>query len=138
MHEKLRLVEVSDGPAPLPPEIQSRLGKKASITRYYLIRAQGQTLGYAALDVEPDQLFLYELWVLRSQRRDGIGTAALVQIEALASELRYSEILVRPSPLDAEIDADRLTRFYTSRGYTKWRHDPLVLAKTLRRRPQSA
>ncbi len=133
MHQKPQLVEVSQDPTPLPPEIRDRLGRKAPTTRQYLVRAQGETLGYVALDLGLDQLVLYELWILR-----GMGAAALVEVEELASQLGYSEILIRPSPLDDEIDAGRLTRFYTSRGYSKWRHDSQVLAKPLRQRPQSA
>ena len=66
------------------------------------------------------------------------GAAALARVEELARELGYSEVFVRPSPLDAEIEPDRLARFYTSRGYSECRQDSQLLAKTLHQQPQSA
>jgi GNAT superfamily N-acetyltransferase len=84
----------------------------------YLACSDFQPVGFVAIDLEPD-FFLYELYILRTHRRNGVGTWALTEAEKLAYTEGRSRLFVRPCPLDSDIDADQLTEWYRKRGFTK-------------------
>ena len=59
---------------------------------YYLIKHQGNTIGYLSFYKKKDSLFLSKIYVLSSLRGKGIGKIAMKFIQSEAEQLGYSKI----------------------------------------------
>lgn len=93
------------------PQTEARL-------RYVVFRDVVE-VAYLSFDLLPnaDFLVLYELFVAKPFRRQGLGTEILRQAEAIAREHGRSRILIRPKPLALDISREQLQLFYQERGY---------------------
>jgi ribosomal protein S18 acetylase RimI-like enzyme len=106
---------------------------KARHTRHFLARRDDCEVGFISLDFVPNAtyLVLYELFVLAEYRCMGVGTELLRQIENIANEHGYNEVFTNPSPLEPQISAAHLIRWYEKRGYERRPDFPTELRKTL-------
>jgi ribosomal protein S18 acetylase RimI-like enzyme len=87
----------------------------------YLVRKAGDEVAFLWYDVFPTEVYLvlYELFVARAFRRQGIGSELIQHAEALAIERGYKQILVRPEPLSDEMTREQLIAWYERLGFTK-------------------
>ncbi len=101
------------------PEIRARYCgiKKSKITICYRALVGKTESAFTALDRWPDFLVVYELFVSSELRAQGIGSSVLNEIERVAMQEGFPEIRLRPSPLEAGGDSDRLVEWYRKRGY---------------------
>ncbi|MBI2537430.1 MAG: GNAT family N-acetyltransferase, partial [Gemmatimonadetes bacterium] len=67
--------------------------------------------------LEPERVVVYEIWVPRPLRRQGVARSVLEQIERLVTDRGYSEVFLRPEPLEPDVDKALLTTFYMRNGY---------------------
>lgn len=84
--------------------------------------AAGDELAFLSFDLWPrrDFLVLYELWVVRSRRGSGVGTAALNVALGIARDIGHARLLVLPRPVDDGMTERRLRAWYRRRGFTPW------------------
>ena len=131
----LHEVDERQSTAPLP-ELAASFGRNppAPGRKRYLAfperAAPGSTglspVAFVALDVGPGWLFLYEIYVIRQCRKQGIGTAILHKLKAFAVQHQRSSIFVRPSPLDPTDDnPEWLKSWYTAQGFNPCNSDNL-------------
>jgi len=66
--------------------IKEQISEGAS---YYLIKHQGNTIGYLSFYKKKDSLFLSKLYVLSSSRGKGIGKTAMNFIQSKAEQFGY-------------------------------------------------
>ncbi len=61
---------------------------------YFLIRAGDQFIGYIAVQLKEDELFLSKIYVRSSERRKGYGKRAVRFAESLARERKLTRIVL--------------------------------------------
>jgi len=96
-------------------------------TMHYRVFTDGAEIAFLSVDRWPEAEFnlivVYEIFVPRSLRRKGIGSAVLAEIEQLATKEGFQRVHLKPCPLDSDITSAELAEWYEKRGYS-W--DPLV------------
>jgi GNAT superfamily N-acetyltransferase len=129
----ITLVPASSPHAVGDAEIRARLNSspKGRYTRQYVALEDDNERAFVALDFEPDQLVLYELWVPRANRRLGVGTQVLKTVDVLAGDAGYSAVIVRPEPIDPAISRDSLVSFYRRNGFEPVATDNALMTKRL-------
>jgi len=60
--------------------------------KYYLQQHDGQNVGYLAFQIQDDSLFLSKLYILSSQRKQGLGAGALAFICSQAARSNATRI----------------------------------------------
>jgi hypothetical protein len=92
---------------------------KSIKTIHYRCIADGQEVAFVSLDRWPElgEMVLYEIFVPRELRRQGIGSAALSEVENTAINEGMFLIRLRPRPLDGGISEADLAKWYSQRGY---------------------
>jgi GNAT superfamily N-acetyltransferase len=125
------LKPVETEPDSLPPELALRIAKNPPHPhrRRYIAYDDGEPVGLLAIDTQP--FFLYEVYVVRSRRRAGIGGWLLNEGDKIAAELGERVIRVRPSPLDTGIKPENLVLWYLQHGYAESDQVPGALEKRL-------
>lgn len=78
--------------------------------------------------------FVYEIFVLPSYRRQGLGSALLLHAEGIAAQLKCEHIRLKPHALDENPDQSRLKAWYSSQGYREDADDPEHMHKPLQKR----
>lgn len=63
--------------------------------QYFLLRKQGQTVGYTAYEIIDSKIYLSKLYLLNQVRRQGLTTAIFHWYEQLAKEQGITEIYLR-------------------------------------------
>jgi GNAT superfamily N-acetyltransferase len=98
----------------------ARDGSKAAATKHFVAVENREEVAFVSLDIFPhprESLVLYTLVVPQSIRLKGFGSRVLVEVERLAKEWRYANVLLKPKPLDKCWSSKRLERWYSNRGY---------------------
>lgn len=115
----LQLVELADAAEVKTPELRERAirSPRAQYTGQYLALDGSTEKAFVALDLEPERVVVYEIWVPRPLRRQGVARSVLEQIERLVTDRGYSEVFLRPEPLEPDVDKALLTTFYMRNGY---------------------
>ena len=100
---------------------RTQQSSKSRKTVWYCALHVGEEVAFVAIDPWPefDHMVLYELFIPKSLRRQGIGTAVLAQVEIFAADKGFSAIRVNPSPLDTSIDMSALENWYRKCGYQR-------------------
>jgi GNAT superfamily N-acetyltransferase len=75
--------------------------------------------------------FIYEIFVLPSFRRQGIGKSLLSRAESYALELGCKSVRLKPYTLDHEFDQSRLIAWYAKEGYRQIPSDQEHMVKVL-------
>ncbi len=103
------------------PELRQRSqeSSKSENTIHYRVTKDGQEVAFISLDrwPTPNYMVLYEIYVAKKMRRQGIGTAVLAEVENAAIKEGISKMLVCPRPLDQEISQQGLVEWYAHLGY---------------------
>jgi GNAT superfamily N-acetyltransferase len=113
-----RIERMSADPPYISPELAgcfARTPERPNSWRY-LVYDDTEQLAFMSVDLKPD-FFLYEIYVVRHQRGNGIGTWMLAELDNIARKARRKRIFVRPIPLDGG-DPNRLKKWYEQNGYT--------------------
>ena len=93
---------------------------KSENTNHYLIVYDKTEVGFASIDIlnSVEILVLYELYIIKTRRNQGLGASALNYIEELVHSLNLKSIVLTPEPIDSSITKERLINWYRSKGYT--------------------
>ena len=75
--------------------------------------------------------FIYEIFVLPSYRKQGIGAALLSYAEDLAIQLKCMYIQLKPYSLDQDTDQGLLISWYVEKGYIRKSDDKELMEKKL-------
>lgn len=67
----------------------------ATDVQYFLLKKQGQTVGYTAYEIIEDKIYLSKLYLLNHVRGQGLTTAVFHWYEELATEQGIEEIFLR-------------------------------------------
>ena len=78
----------------------------------------------------PDELNLYECFVAREYRRQGVGTEIIRFAADLGRQMGKKQLSIRARPLAEQSQAD-LIAWYTHQGLTPSTHDPEFLLMDL-------
>jgi GNAT superfamily N-acetyltransferase len=78
--------------------------------------------------------FIYEIFVLPSFRRQGIGKSLLSYAESFALHLGCKSVRLKPHSLDQEFDQSRLIAWYAREGYRQLPGDQEQIAFICRAR----
>lgn len=91
------------------------------ISEHYIYTEDGIELAFIAMDwwSERPYAVLYELFVPTTHRRQGIGTAALAEVEELVRSRGRQRVHLMARPLDDLSTIDELEAWYERRGYFK-------------------
>ena len=76
--------------------------------------------------------FIYEIFVLPSFRRRGIGESLLLYGESYALQLGCTSVRLKPYALEQQPDQTQLIAWYTKTGYRQATDDPEQMEKSLR------
>jgi GNAT superfamily N-acetyltransferase len=94
---------------------------KSHKTIHYLVLADGVEVAFVSLDRWPEshisQMVLYEIYVPRAMRGNGIATAVLDEVEKIAIKEGFKKMHLRPSSLDNETSQTKLIEWYRRKGY---------------------
>lgn len=103
------------------PELRDRAGDFPGhdITRRYLVTVLRKEVAFLWYDAFPDNdyLILYEIYVAKRFRWQGIGSELIRRSEQLARDLGYGRLFVLPKPLADGITKEQLVKWYTDRGF---------------------
>lgn len=118
---EIRLIETKD---PLDfelPELWKRAqeSSKSIKTIHYCAVADSREVAFVSLDRWPElgHIVLYEIFVPKELRRQGIGGAVLAEVESTAVKEGILLMRLRPKPLDKGISQQDLADWYAHRGY---------------------
>ncbi|HEU5330069.1 MAG TPA: GNAT family N-acetyltransferase [Thermomicrobiales bacterium] len=95
--------------------------------RYRMVLAQGEPIGFFAVRAEEDALYLQTIQLVPEHRRQGIGTALLRHIEALAQTQGCRAVRLRVFKENPALD------WYQRNGYQVVTDEPysLMMEKTV-------
>jgi len=136
----LRLEEMRDERPGLSAELQSRAFRTPWTDKrvQYVVYKGGNQVAILFFDLcVCDGLVLYELFVAKEYRRRGIGTALIREAEVVASSRGYSQLVLRPRPLEDGLSCEQLVRWYRARGFTPSVDRPDLLRKEVHCAPPS-
>jgi GNAT superfamily N-acetyltransferase len=134
----LRLEQLGSQRAGLSRELQDRVNRTPwteNRLHYVVLKDLDQVaiILFDLVDVSDSApgktLVLYELWVAQDYRRQGIGSTLLKCADWIASSRGYTQILVRPEALSADMSTEELTKWYRERGFKECGDQPDVLCK---------
>jgi GNAT superfamily N-acetyltransferase len=126
---------------------RARTSSKRPCTRHYSVLVNDEEVGFVALDIVPgiECLILYEIFVPKGMRRNGLGSRLLIRVESLAREMGYPKISLTPWPLEPCFPESQLIRLACCRfrrhrvrchdgtGGVSWRDGSLHGSSSLRR-----
>jgi GNAT superfamily N-acetyltransferase len=104
------------------------------VTRLFLVMEDETEVALVSLDLHRSQgiLVVYNIFVEPSYRRRGIARQILRKSEAMARNLGFTQIQLKPKPLEETVSLDDLVRFYASEGY-RWMSKGDQMEKPIRR-----
>jgi GNAT superfamily N-acetyltransferase len=100
--------------------VNEEIRRCARDVKHFVAVENGEEVAFVSLDIFPhpqESLVLYTLVVPKSIRLKGFGSRVLVEVERLAKEWRYANVLLKPKPLDKSWSSKRLEHWYSNRGY---------------------
>jgi GNAT superfamily N-acetyltransferase len=118
----MEMVELASCDDALTSDIRelARYGSACGLTKKYSVREKGIEVAYVAIDwYELDlcsDLILYEMFIPKNFRHNGIGSRILETVEALAKVNGYSRVLLIARPLE-DCPKESLRAWYQQRGY---------------------
>jgi hypothetical protein len=116
------------------PELIERSQKStlSPKTQHYKGISLSKEVAFVSLDRWPEysEMIVYELFVPRPIRRQGIAAAVLNEVERISACEGFSNVSVIASPLDADITEDALCGWYSRRGYIRDPNMPRKLKLT--------
>jgi len=79
----------------------------------------GLDVAFVSLKIMPERMVvaICEIIVDPPQRRTGIGTAVVYEIESLARGMQCTQLVGTPEPFMRDIDRDVLVRWYSKLGF---------------------
>lgn len=106
---------------------------KSLRTKQYAVLENGLEVAFLSLDIRPnvEYLVLYELFVPKEYRRQGIASQVLKDVEGVAKSLEYKKVTLNPSPLEKEHTKAELISWYKKRGYIERQECPSELEKCI-------
>jgi len=118
----LELVELKAKERISSKELRGRTGAfpgREIDLRYLIVLNAGREVAFLWYDLFPTDFYLvlYEMYVAKRFRGQGIGSELLLRTEDLAMKRGYNRVLVRPMPLSDGIGRERLIGWYERRGY---------------------
>jgi len=95
---------------------------RSCYTQHYVIKDDGCEVGFLSLDLAPldEPLVIYEVFVPRHLRRNGLGTKLLKVAEQTARSLGYEWTLIIPKTMDDAFPQANLEAWYRENGYEAW------------------
>jgi len=110
---------------------RAETSSKSLHTKQYVVIENGLEVGFLSLDIRPnaDYLVLYELFVPKEYRCQGIASRTLNEVEKVAKSLKYKKITLTPSPLGNVYSRSELISWYKKRGYIERQECPSELEK---------
>jgi GNAT superfamily N-acetyltransferase len=102
-------------------------------SREFLASQDGEEAGLLSFETWGNNAlgFIYEIFVLHSFRRQGIGKFLLSHAESYALQLGCKSIRLKPYALDLEFEQSRLTAWYAKEGYRQIPGDQEHMVKVL-------
>jgi len=99
--------------------------KKNDWSIHYLVKDNGTEIAFLSLDLMPmsppirknNLIFIYELFVITSKRRNGYGNKILDWVFDKAKKESFYEVWCEPNPFDGSVTLDILNRFYINKGF---------------------
>lgn len=117
----MELIEITDEATIISAEIidRTKQSSKNRYTQHYLVKENGVEIAFLSLDLmyNHQSLFLYELFVVNSKRKNGYGNKILDLVFDFAKKDSFNEIRVEPHPFDGTMTLDVLNRFYMNKGF---------------------
>ena len=118
---EIRLFEIK-GPSDVElPALMRRAqeSSKSTKTIHYRAVKDGEAVAFVSLDRWPDldYMVLYEIFVPKELRCQGIGSAVLAEVENTAIREGIPRMRLRPKPLDHGISQANLAEWYARHGY---------------------
>ena len=120
----MQIHEISDFKVVHTPELRERAqhSSRSPYNHHYIAHDGDIELAFVSIDLWPvDKPFvLYELFVARKQRNNGIGTSILQLIEKMAIAQGYRRIVLTPKPIDKDYAGStqsQIVQWYEKRGY---------------------
>ena len=120
----MKIVSLEHWSNAVTPEIQERVrnGSACQLTRKYSVFDEEREVAYLALDWWPlhqrTDLILYEVYVPRQFRHQGIGGRILAEVERLASINGYRRVVLTARPLE-NYPKRKLREWYQKHGFTR-------------------
>ena len=119
--QEITLVEISELKPIQDDELRQRAEQGfAPISLPMLAVYKNEVAALVVLDMwkPPRALVLYELFVAKTFRNKGIGSRILEEVEEFAIKRGYSEIVLKPRPLDETRSQSELVQWYMRRGFS--------------------
>lgn len=91
--------------------------KRGPRTTWYRVLFDRREVAFVAIDRLRSHLVVLQIFVPRDLRGNGIGSAVLRTVEALARSEGYCSVRLWPRPIDRILDLNSLARWYRERGY---------------------
>lgn len=110
-------------------ELQARANDNplTDARKQYRVWLGDQEAAYLSFDVFwPEEINLYEIFVVSELRDHGIGSACIRFAVDLTKQLEKPRLTVRPKPLSGQ-SKDDLVAWYVRRGFTPMTDDPELL-----------
>jgi GNAT superfamily N-acetyltransferase len=105
------------------PELRKRAqeSSKSIKTTHYRAIANTREVAFVSLDRWPElgHMVLYEIFIAKKLRRQGIGSDVLAEVESTAIKEEVYVMRLRPKPLDEGISQQELDNWYARRGYAQ-------------------
>jgi GNAT superfamily N-acetyltransferase len=97
----------------------------------FLASVHGEEAGLLSYEDWSDREsgFIYEIFVLPSFRRRGVGESLLYCAQRYALQLGCTSVRLKPYALDQQPDKSRLIAWYTRAGYHPTTDDPEYMEK---------
>lgn len=115
------LIEISEDVQIKSEEIKDRAtqSSKNAYTKHYIVKDQEDEIAFLSLDLmhKRNLLFLYEILVINSKRRQGYCYKILDLLCDFAQERSFNEIHLDPNPFDRTIELDVLKKIYGNKGF---------------------
>ena len=99
---------------------RAKESSKTRNTTHHLVSCGEIEVGFLSLDSRRDLncLVLYEIFVPRELRHQGIGTQTILQVSRMAKQQEFSAIRVLPLAFENDWPQEELVSWYLSQGFT--------------------
>lgn len=126
-------------PISLPSDLQSRVLRERAErghcvkSREFVASIDGEEAGLLSYEDWSNRKpgFIYEIFVLPSFRRRGVGNSLLAHAEIYARQIGCKSVRLKPYSLDQEPDQSQLIAWYAKAGYRQVPDDPEHMEKHL-------
>jgi hypothetical protein len=117
----MEFIEISDYLQIQNKEIKSRTVQSSqnAYTRHYLVKDNNNEVAFLSLDLMYDRkiLFLYELFVITSERKKGNAYKIIDSVFEFAKNESFEKVYLDPHPFDGTVTFDVLKHIYIKKGF---------------------